>query len=141
MDDVRGMVCYSATQELATWLFYRNLRNHVGVEKDPALHKLLNLVMRDERAHYAFFADVLRLHLMEDRDGTLEAIRAVINGWSMPAIHMLLDGRQRIEQVNQLGLFDERIFYEEVFTPLIDDLGITRQELRRKTKREQVSVP
>src|SRR4029450_6176208 len=44
LDSDRGMVCYSMTQELATFLHYRNLRQIVGERGDPALYKLLGLV-------------------------------------------------------------------------------------------------
>ncbi|MFN4258609.1 MAG: acyl-ACP desaturase [Gemmataceae bacterium] len=140
MDDVRGMLVYSMTQELATWLNYRNLRQAVGPQGDPALYKLLGYIMVDERAHYDFFLRVARLHLEDDRAGTLEQLRRVLNNFAMPAIHMLADGRQRIANVKSLHIFDDEIFYKDVYLPILHDLGVSRAELRRKTAREVVVV-
>jgi acyl-[acyl-carrier-protein] desaturase len=137
---VRGMLCYSAFQELATFLHYRNLRRLVGKGGDPALYTLLGLLMVDERAHYDFFRRVLRLHLEQDRPGTLEQMRQVVHTFGMPAVHLLADGRRRVEAVKALGLFDDGIFYEEVFLPLLADLGVERQELRRRAPREVVAA-
>lgn len=135
--NVRGMLCYSMTQELATWLHYRNLRLVIGKDGDLALHTLLGHIMVDERAHYDFFRKVLRLHLEADRPGTLEALREVIHNFSMPAIHMLADGMQRIQAVKDLGIFDDSILYKDVLMPMLADLGIDRRELRRNRGRSQ----
>jgi acyl-[acyl-carrier-protein] desaturase len=140
LDSDRGMICYSMTQELATFLHYRNLRQHVGEKGDPALYKLLGLVCVDERAHYDFFRRCVKMHLDWDRAGTLEQLRRVLNGFAMPAVHMLANGRQRIENVKSLRLFDEGIFFNEVFLTILADLGIERTEFRRRTPREITQV-
>src|SRR5437868_2664563 len=48
-DSPEGMLIYAMTQELATWVHYRNLRHKV-VEcgGDPALERLLDLIAVDE---------------------------------------------------------------------------------------------
>ena len=139
-DNDRGMVCYSMVQERATWLHYRNLRQHIGPQGDPALYKLLGLVAVDECAHYNFFQKVVKIHLEADRPHTLEQLRRVMNSFHMPAVHMLATGRQRIEAVKALHIFDDEIFFNEVYMPILADLGVTRQELRRKTRREFAQV-
>lgn len=132
LGNIRGLLCYSMTQELATWLNYRNLRKMVGKDGDPALYKLLGHIMVDERAHYDFFRKLIRLHLEDDRSGTLDQLRGVIQTFAMPALHMLADGRQRVERVRALHIFDDKIFFQDVFLPMIADLGVDRSEMRRR---------
>jgi acyl-[acyl-carrier-protein] desaturase len=138
-DNARGMVCYTMFQELATWLHYHNMRKMVDGE-DPALDKVLHLISVDERAHYHFFKNLVKLYLEEDREGTLEQIRRVANTFRMPAVHMLADSRKRQAEVKELRIFDEDIFIYEIFHPVIRDLGLSPNDLRRKSARESVTV-
>lgn len=139
LDSARGMVCYSMVQELATWLHYRNLRNLVGPTGDPALHKLLGFVSVDERAHYDFFRRLVVLQLEDDRPGTLEQLRRVLNQFAMPAVYLLADGRRRVEAVKSLRIFDDKIFYRHVYLPVLEDLGVKKTEMgRRASPREMV---
>lgn len=140
LDNDRGMVAYSMTQERATWLHYRNLAEVVGPKGDPALYKLLRLIAVDECAHYNFFVDCIKLHLEIDRPHTLEQLRRVMNGFAMPAVHMMANGRQRMEDVKALNIFTDEIFFNDVYLPILDDVGVTRHELRRRTKREWTQV-
>ncbi len=132
LDSVRGMICYSMVQELATWLNYRNLRLQVGQHGCPALYKLLGFIGVDERAHYDFFMKVVRMHLAEDRPGTLEQLRRVLNQFHMPAVHALADGRERIARVKALRIFDDDIYYEDVYLPILQALGVSRAEMRNR---------
>jgi acyl-[acyl-carrier-protein] desaturase len=131
-DDVRGLACYTMCQELATWLHYRNLRLTVG-NTDPALSKLLAVVAVDERAHYDFYVKVLRLHLIDDRAGTIEQLRRVLNGFAMPATHLLADSRRRVQAVKDLKIFSEDQFYSGVYLPVLEALGIDRNEMRNRS--------
>lgn len=139
-DTSLGMVCYTMMQELATWLHYRNLRMHVRTRcPDPALDRILALLMIDERAHYDFFKQVVKLHLEYDRATTLEQIRMVCNQFQMPSYHLLLDSKRRSDRVRELNLFNEEIFYFQVFEPYLAALGLSRGDLRgRRPKREVV---
>jgi acyl-[acyl-carrier-protein] desaturase len=130
LDSVRGMVCYSMTQELATWLNYRNLRERVGKNGDPALYRLLTYILVDERSHYEFFRELVQFHLAEDRAGTLEQLRRVLNQFAMPAIYALADGPQRIAAVKALGIFNDEIFYQDVYLPILTELDVNRSEMR-----------
>ncbi|HZT82563.1 MAG TPA: acyl-ACP desaturase [Gemmataceae bacterium] len=133
LDSVRGMVCYSMTQELATWMHYRNMRALIGKDACPALYKLLTYIMVDERAHYDFFLRVVKLQLEEDRAETIEQLRRVLNHFQMPAVYALADGRQRVAEVKALRIFEDDIFYQHVYLPILDTLGISRQEMRNRT--------
>ena len=139
-ENARGMACYSMLQELATWLHYRNLRLVAGQRGgDPALDKLLTLVSIDERAHYEFFKDLVKLYLRYDRPGTLEQLRRVANTFAMPAYNLLVDGQQRAVAVQELHIFDEQMFLYEVFEPCLAAIDVSKAELRqRRSRREQV---
>jgi acyl-[acyl-carrier-protein] desaturase len=130
-DDVRGLACYTLAQELATWLHYRNLRNIIG-ESDPALNTLLRLISVDERAHFDFYVKVIRLHLQDDRQGTLEQLKRVLNDFKMPAVHLLGNSAQREAAVRNLNIFNESLFYSDVYLPILNVLGIERAEMRNR---------
>ncbi|MFM8272851.1 MAG: acyl-ACP desaturase [Gemmata sp.] len=130
-DNVRGMTCYTMCQELATWLHYRNLRKVLG-DTDPALNKILSLVAVDERAHYDFYVKVMKLHLQDDRQGTLEQLKRVLNGFGMPVTHLLADSAKRTAKVRSLNIFNEALFYSDVVVPILQTLGIDKAELRNR---------
>ncbi len=129
-DNPVAMLIYGMTQELATWLHYRNLRTHVERHGDPALARVLGLIGVDERAHHTFYRRVVELFLRIDRPGTVEQLRRVLHGFAMPAVHLLADGRQRISAIQSLGIFDESAYMAEVYNPILDELGVRRRELR-----------
>jgi acyl-[acyl-carrier-protein] desaturase len=133
VDSVQGMLCYSMVQEQATWLNYRNLRRIVREQDDPALYTLLGLISVDERAHFDFFMRVARLHLADDRAGMLDQLRRVFSHFLMPALHMFPDGVERAARVKSLGLFNDELFLQEVYLPLLDTLGVSRAEMRVRT--------
>jgi acyl-[acyl-carrier-protein] desaturase len=129
-DSASGMLIYAMVQELATWVHYRNLKRRVDERGDPALSHLLGLISVDERAHHSFYAEVVRLFLELDRKETLEQLRRVLLTFSMPATHLLVDSRRRVEAVKQLEIFDEHTFLHEVHHPVLEALGLTHRDLR-----------
>jgi acyl-[acyl-carrier-protein] desaturase len=136
-----GMLAYAAVQEYATWVNYRNLRQRVEAKGgDPALMQVLRYLAVDEKAHYSFFRDCFQLYLKWDRPAALAALRPVLNGFQMPAIHDLLDeSKQRIAAVRELEIFNEEIFFRDVYQPILDDLNVTRAELRGKAPRKSIA--
>jgi acyl-[acyl-carrier-protein] desaturase len=139
-DNGRAMVCYTMVQELATWLHYKNLRAIVGEQNDPALCQVLKLVAIDERAHADFFKKMVKIYLEYDRPGTLEQLRRVFNTFKMPATYLMADGRQREAAVKALRIFDEDMYYYQIFEPLIQDLQVQKSELRRRNPRREVML-
>jgi len=132
-DNHLGMLVYATVQEAATWLNYRNLKLKAQERGgDPALEKLLTLVSVDERAHHSFFRECLELYLKHDRETTLEQLRRVMNDFAMPAIDSIVDGRQRVARIKGLGIFDENIYYREVYLPVLASLGVDRNEMRNR---------
>jgi hypothetical protein len=55
----------------------------------------------------------------------------VLHQFSMPAIHELADGRRRVQAIKDLGIFDERIYHNDVYQPILAALGVSRPELRK----------
>ncbi|MBI1914582.1 MAG: acyl-ACP desaturase [Planctomycetes bacterium] len=132
-DSQLGMLVYAMTQELATFLAYRNLRQRLEERgDDPALNKLLRLVSVDERAHYDFFRQGVSLFLQHDRDETLEQMRRVMHNFAMPAINELAEGRRRVAAVNALEIMSEDIYYRDVYLPILAELDVDRAEMRSR---------
>jgi acyl-[acyl-carrier-protein] desaturase len=143
-DNQLGMMVYAMVQELATWLNYRNLRNHAaGPDGDPALATLLQFVAVDEKAHFDFFRRCVQIHLENDRSGTLEQMRRVLANFLMPAIYDFADSHKRIARIRELNIFDEDMYYREIYLPILDSLGVQRSELRNRvpTKKSAPSTP
>jgi acyl-[acyl-carrier-protein] desaturase len=126
-----AMLSYAMAQELATGLSYRNLRHQLRDSEDPALWKMLGLVRVDEQAHHDFFLKTVRLFLQHDQEGTLRQIRRVLHNFAMPAIHEMADSRQRVESIRSMRIFTDEIYYQEVYLPILANLGICRMDLRR----------
>jgi hypothetical protein len=131
-DSAVGMLVYAMVQELATGLNYRNLRRRAeSVGGDPALCKLLGFLGVDEQAHHHFFLEAVRLFLRHDREGTLRQVRRVLHNFSMPAIYELADGPRRVAAIKALGIFNDELYFREVYQPILAALGVSRPELRR----------
>ena len=131
-DNHLGMLVYAMVQEEATFLNYRNLRQRCeAAGGDPALERILGLLAVDEKAHHSFFRDCLQVYMQYDRDAVIEQMRRVMKEFQMPAIHDLLDeSPRRVAAVRELELFDANIYYREVYLPILQSLGVTRQEMR-----------
>jgi acyl-[acyl-carrier-protein] desaturase len=140
-DSHLGMLAYAMVQEVATWLNYRNLRLKTEERGgDPALSKLLTLVSVDERAHHSFFRQCFELYLKLDRETSLVQLRRVMNDFAMPAIHEMADSRRRIAQIKALEIFNEDIYYREVYLPLLEALGVDRREMRNRVPVKKSAV-
>jgi acyl-[acyl-carrier-protein] desaturase len=128
-----GMLVYAMTQELATWLAYRNLcRRAAENGGDPALEKLLMLLAVDERAHYDFFRKCVAIYLHNDRPATLEQMRRVMNDFAMPVIHEMADTRQRVQDIQALNIMTQDLYYREVYLPILSALGVNRSDMRNR---------
>ena len=126
------MILYGMTQELATWLNYRNLRRRVDELGDPALARILSYISVDERCHHEFYKRIALLYLERDRQSTLEELRRVLHAFAMPALHLLADSRQRVAEVKALEIYNEEIFFRDVLRPLLAALGVGWSEFRQR---------
>jgi acyl-[acyl-carrier-protein] desaturase len=132
-DNHLGMLIYAMVQERATGLNYRNLRRRVQERGgDPALSQLLKFVSIDEQAHYSFFEECVGLYLKHDPAATLEPMPRVMNNFAMPAINDMTNGRRRVAAIKALHIFDEDIYYREVYQPIPTTLGVDRSEMRHR---------
>lgn len=139
-DSALGMLCRMMLQERTAWLTYKNLRTLVA-GTDPALDRTLYFLGIDECAHYDFCRRLALIYLEDDREETLEQLRMASSEFAMPALRLFADSDQRERQLKELRLFDEDIFYFQVFEPTLADLGLTRKDLRqRQDKREIMAV-
>jgi acyl-[acyl-carrier-protein] desaturase len=140
-DSHLAMLCYTMVQEHATWLNYRNLRCRVEEQGgDPALCKLLNLIAVDEKAHHGFFRQCTELYLKHDRAAVLEQMRRVMHDFAMPAIHELADTRKRVAAIRDLEIFDENIYYRDVYLPVLASLDVNPSEMRRRRSPREIVV-
>jgi acyl-[acyl-carrier-protein] desaturase len=141
-DNHLGMLVYAMVQEQATFLNYRNLERRVlEMGGDPALEKMMNYLAIDEKAHHRFFRDCLKIYMEYDRNAVIDQMRRVMNNFQMPAINDLLDeSRRRISQILELNLFDQDMYYRDVYLPILQHFGVTRQEMRSPPK-EKKSLP
>jgi acyl-[acyl-carrier-protein] desaturase len=141
-DSPVAMIAYAMVQERATALNYRNLRRRVReLGGDPALERLLMFIAVDEQAHHSFFLETVQLFLKQDAAGTLEQLRRVMNDFAMPALDLLADGRQRAARIRELEIFNEDLYYREVYLPILEALGVERSEMRnRRTRRKSAQT-
>ena len=58
----------------------------------------------------------------------------------MPAVYMLADSRQRVAEVKALNIFDDDRYYQDVYLPILADLGVDRLEMRRPKKLREIAV-
>lgn len=130
-DSAHGMLIYAMVQERATWLHYRNLRVQLKDHgEDPALATLLKLIATDEMSHHAIYSDITKVFLEIDRPATLRELKGILLNFSMPAVHLLPDSAQRASRVRALHIFDEEIFYKDVFQPILEELQVQRREFK-----------
>jgi len=85
----------------------------------------------DEAAHYGIFKQIFELFLEQDRESALVVLRPILDRFQMPAIHDLLDeSSKRIARVRELAIFNEEIFFREVYHYLLNALGLTKGDMR-----------
>jgi acyl-[acyl-carrier-protein] desaturase len=137
-----GMLAYAMVQEHATFLNYRNLKQRIRSKGgDPALEKILTLVSVDEAAHFNLFRSLFEVFLRADRDSAIAALRPILLQFQMPAIHDLLDeSAKRIARIRELEIFNEEVFFRDVFDFLLNKLEITKAELRGPRARKSQAV-
>jgi hypothetical protein len=93
----------------------------------------------DEKAHYDFFFRCVKIYLDHDRATTLEQLRSVMHNFAMPAIYEMADSQARVTAIKEMQLFSEDIFYREVYLPILNALGVDRQEMRHRVPRRKAA--
>ncbi len=59
----------------------------------------------------------------------------MVNTFKMPMYELMNDGSQRAARIRELKIFDEEIFYYEIYQPYLTALGLTKADLKSKKKR------
>jgi acyl-[acyl-carrier-protein] desaturase len=133
-DSPLEMIVYTAFQEFATGLAYRNLRKLAAASGDAALDRTLVLLSQDETAHFHFFKDGVRIFMDHDRDQVLEAIVHVLKTFRMPAQHLIPNWPERDTTIREHQVFNDRIFTREVLPSVLRSLGLSLGDLRAARK-------
>ena len=60
-----------------------------------------------------------------------------MNHFAMPAIYQFADTRQRVAWIKELGIFDDDLYYREVYLPILEALGVSRREMRNRLPRRK----
>jgi hypothetical protein len=69
-------------------------------------------------------------------------LKHVLDNFAMPAAHLLGDTTQVAADIQALNIFSLDIFYREVYVPLLEDLGVSRHELRApRTPKKSDAAP
>jgi acyl-[acyl-carrier-protein] desaturase len=93
------------------------------------------LIATDERAHHAFYKDVVLTFLEIDRHATLKELEGCLHHFSMPATHLIPEGIRRQAAVHALHVFDEEIYFRDVYSPILAALDVKKCELKSFSKK------
>lgn len=129
-DHPRQMLIYTMIQELATGLNYTNLRRRAQDEGDMALSSLLRWVAADESAHYNFYRKGVKVYLQLEPEETIADIKYVFDNFAMPARTLIPGFDECSKAIDAAGIYGPRMFLQRVRHPILEDLGITRQQLK-----------
>lgn len=136
----RQMTCYGAIQEAATWLIYQKQLACARAAGEPVLARVYQLIMRDEAAHAAFYQKVVKLSLVEDREGTLSDLAWVFGNFKMPGAGLVPDYDARIGVMRDAGI-DRSVFLTRVWFPMLKKVGTDRRELLKYQRFHRENAP
>ena len=126
----RQMICYTMVQELATGVNYVHLRRRAEEEGDEALVKTLRWLSADESAHYNFFRRGVKAYLELEPEETVADLKFVFENFAMPAHALIPEWEKRGAAIEESGIYTPRIYIAKIFKPTLEDLGLTRQQLK-----------
>ena len=129
-DTPRQMIIYTMIQELATGVNYTNLRRRAESERDETLSRTLRWVSADESAHYNFFRKGTKAYLALEPEETIKDIKFVFDHFAMPAHALIPDWEERGAQIEAAGIYGPKMYLAKIRRPILDDLGIGRQQLK-----------
>jgi acyl-[acyl-carrier-protein] desaturase len=121
---------------MATFVIYLKQRDRALAEKCEALHKIYDLIARDEIAHCRFYQTVVKVLLEEDREGTLADLARVFGQFEMPGVELVPNYDGRVEVMRSAGI-DRAVFLQKVYFPILKYLGITRHELLHAGRKQR----
>lgn len=126
----RQMICYTMVQELATGVNYVNLRRRAQDEDDHVLTSVLRWLSADESAHYNFFRRGVKAYLELEPVETVADLRFVFENFAMPAHALIPEWEKRGAAIEAAGIYGPRVYLGKIFKPILEDLGLSRQQLK-----------
>jgi acyl-[acyl-carrier-protein] desaturase len=130
-DHPRQMIIYTMIQERATGLNYTNLRRRAEGEGDLALAGLLRWVAADESAHYNFYRKGVKAYLALEPEETIADVKFVFDQFAMPGRTLIPGWDDCSKAIDAAGIYGPRMYLQKIRQPILEDLGIPRQLLRR----------
>lgn len=137
----RQMTFYGAVQEQATFMMYKHQLELARGRGDQVLETIYGHISKDEAAHADFYRKVTALELAEDREGSILDIALVFKHFRMPADDLVPDYGPRTEVMRRTGGVDRAVFLKEVWFPTLKKLGITREEVTKKSAQLRKAEP
>ena len=146
-DDPLHMLCYTVFQERATQLNYLNMGKiatgqHPKInEPDPVLARVSHTIAIDEAAHYNFFLEGMRLYLYYYPLETLEAIKDVLDHFSMPAALVMPNWNEFYEAAYRTGIYGPREYARDVVAFAFKAVGIPGKKALEEGIRRSRLIP
>lgn len=109
-------MAYTSIQELGTLVFYQNVAK-AAMKYDKDLGKLLFRLSKDESLHYAFYSEVIRLHLEIEPNYVLH-LYEVIRQFKMPG-SVINDFKNRMKLIEEGANYGPSDYFERVLQVLI----------------------
>ena len=133
-----GLICYSLLQERTTCVLYEALRRRVrgesGLAEEPteAEHErgietgaagVFSLILRDERAQFAVFAEIARSYLRFFPQETLESLQHALHHFDLPGLETIPGAEHFTDALERTGLLNAAHFAREVRDVVLTALG------------------
>jgi acyl-[acyl-carrier-protein] desaturase len=114
IDPLRGLA-YVAFQELATRIAHRNTGRY---SDDPVADRIMGRIAADENLHAVFYRDILSAAIAIRPSEAVIAIVREVEAFDMPGTSIPGYLRKAM-QLARAGVFDLRIFHDEVLMPIL----------------------
>jgi len=146
-----GLICYSLLQERAFCVLYEALRRRVrgeyelseepteveherGVETGAA--GVFSLILRDERAQFAVFAEIARSYLRFFPQETLESLQHALHNFDLPGLETIPGAEHFTDALQRTGLLNAAHFAREVRDVVLAALGFAGPEALARAAEE-----
>jgi len=110
-------MAYTTIQELATMVFYNNVAKIAG-QYDKDLATLLRRLAKDETLHYAFYRDVVKIHLEHDPNYVVELANVIID-FQMPGC-VMPDFDERMAVIAKEANYGPLQYFDQVLDVVMD---------------------
>ncbi|WP_232696646.1 acyl-ACP desaturase [Brevibacillus daliensis] len=114
-------MAYTTLQELATMVFYNNVAKVAGAH-DPELATLLRRLAKDETLHYAFYRDVIRVHLELEPNYCYHLAHVIMN-FKMPGA-VMPDFEDRMSIIAKEANYGPLQYFDQVLDVVVDYWGL-----------------